>query len=205
MIIYGSRATQVASQNINTPCPGCAAQNSLSMHVFQHYAHIFWIPVFPFRKTGTSECSNCKQVLQKKEFSEELKEKYSQLKSISKTPFWTFTGVILIIAVAIYMNFHEAENSKKNASLILAPMEGDIYEIKLGSKEFTLYKVEFLSDDTVFFRPHNYVSDKENGIDDLKAKGDQEYSEELIYMIKSDLIERLNEGTVLNIERKQKE
>jgi hypothetical protein len=203
MLIYGWRATCVASQNINTQCSECSANNSLSMHVFQQYLHIFWIPIFPFRKTGSSECSNCKQVLQKKDFSEELKEKYSQLKSISKTPFWTFTGVLLIIVIAIFMNFEEAENSKKNASLILTPMEGDVYEIKLGREEFTLYKVDFISGDTVYFRTHNYVSNQA-GFDDLKAKG-EEFSDELVYLIKSDLAELLNDGSILNIERGRKE
>ncbi|SMD42886.1 hypothetical protein SAMN00777080_1453 [Aquiflexum balticum DSM 16537] len=89
MIIFGSKATQVASETINEKCASCGTPNSIQMTVFQKYAHVFWIPSFPMGKTSITQCSHCKQVLEKKEFSRNLNTNYEILKSKSKTPIWT--------------------------------------------------------------------------------------------------------------------
>jgi len=85
MVIYGHRATHLKTEQISDKCPNCG-QQSLIMGVFEKYAHIFWITIFPYGKTGTSQCQHCQQVLSDKEFTTELKETYKELKASAKTP-----------------------------------------------------------------------------------------------------------------------
>jgi hypothetical protein len=44
MIIFGSKATQVASETVNEKCASCGTPNSIQMTVFQKYAMFFGYP-----------------------------------------------------------------------------------------------------------------------------------------------------------------
>ena len=102
MIIYGWRATQVANESIAESCPSCKNQNALQMFVFQRYAHIFWIPMFPIGKSGASQCGHCKQVLKSKQMPADVKLAYENVAAQAKIPYWTFAG-LAIIAVLVIM------------------------------------------------------------------------------------------------------
>lgn len=66
MIFYGTKSTQIGTESLFDKCSNCGTQNSLEMVVFQKYAHVYWIPFFPLGRTGATQCSNCKQVVQNK-------------------------------------------------------------------------------------------------------------------------------------------
>jgi hypothetical protein len=74
------------------------------MHLFQRYAHVFWIPLFPIGKTGVSQCSHCKQILKLKEMPFALRLSYENMKSQTTTPFWVFSGSA-VIAVIFVLSF----------------------------------------------------------------------------------------------------
>ena len=202
MIIYGSKATQIATESIAEKCPNCGTQNSIQMGVFQKYAHIFWIPLFPIGKTGVTQCSHCKQTLLKKEFNGALNESYENIKGQSKTPIWTFSGLALISVLVVWGVFSEKQNDEKNAKLIQTPQSGDVYEIKKDYKQYTLYKVESVSADTVFLLINQFETNKLSGLTDLKNKGDESYSQDIITMLKDDLKKLLDKGEIIDIDRK---
>jgi phage FluMu protein Com len=202
MIIYGSKATQVATENINDKCPNCGTQNSIQMTVFQKYAHVFWIPFFPIGKTAATQCSHCKQVLQKKEFTGNLNNDYETLKSNSKTPIWTFSGLALLTALIIWGTISGKQNDEKNAKLILTPQKGDIYEIKKDYKQYTLYKVENIAGDTVFVFVNQYETNKITGLSGLKNKGDEAFIQEPLPILKKELKVMLDKGEIIDIDRK---
>lgn len=97
MIIYGSKAKEVASETVSDKCQNCGAQDKIELHVFQKYAHIFWIPLFPTGKTGVSQCHHCKQVLKLKEMPASLRTSYNTIRAKGKTPAWMFSGLAIII------------------------------------------------------------------------------------------------------------
>jgi hypothetical protein len=202
MIIYGSKATQVATENLSDKCSSCGTQNSIQMTVFQKYAHIFWIPFFPIGKTGATECSHCKQVLQKKEFTENLNSSYETLKSNSKMPIWTFSGLALLSILIIWGVKSNNETAEINAKLILTPQKGDIYEIKKDYKQYTLYKVNNVAGDTVFVFVNQYETNKITGLTDLKNKGDEAFIQEPLPLVKTELKSMLEKGEIIDIDRK---
>ncbi|WP_276503545.1 zinc-ribbon domain-containing protein [Terrimonas pollutisoli] len=202
MIIYGTRSKELAKQVLTDKCPNCGTQNSMEIYVFQKYAHVFWIPLFPMSKTALSQCNHCKQVLKEKQMSSSLLSSYSTLKEQSKTPKWTFSGLALIVALVAFAFVSEKKKDEKNAKLILSPQSGDIFEIKTEDHQYTLYKVDGLRGDSVLIRVNNYETNKVSGLNDLKKKGEAAYSEDLFAILKKDLQQMLDKGEIMDIERK---
>jgi len=170
MIVYGTRASLQKSEYIYEACPNCQKTNSVQINVYQRYAHIFWIPFFPIGKTGISVCSDCRQVLKLDQMPEALKLSYQNIKSNTRIPVWTFIGVFLIAAGIVALTINENQKAERVGKYILAPKKNDIFEIKLKDDEFTLYKVEKVERDTVYFFANKYTTNQQTGLDDLAIK-----------------------------------
>ena len=202
MIIYGSKTNQLAKDLLIDKCPNCGKQNRVELYVFQKYAHIFWIPFFPFGKTAISQCNHCKQVLKLKEMPASLTTAYENLKAQTKTPIWTFSGLALVAVFIALGILNDKKNDEKNAKLVLAPQSGDIFEIKTRDNQYTLYKVENIEGDSAFIRANQFESNKISGLADLKRKGEGAYSEFVFPVAKTELKQMLEKGEILDIERK---
>jgi len=202
MIIYGSKNKELAKEVLIDKCESCGKQNSIDMHIFQKYAHVFWIPFFPMGKTGVSQCDHCKRVLKLKEMSPSLRNSYETLKAQTKTPIWMFSGVALIAVLIAVGVVSARENDKKNKKYISAPVVGDIFEIKTPADQYTLYKVEQVRGDSVFVSINQYETNKVSGLGDIKDKGDAAFSEEVMTFSKSELKKMLDDGEIVDVDRK---
>jgi len=202
MIIYGSRATQLAKETISDPCPNCQTNNSLDMYVFQRYAHIFWIPFVPIGKTGASQCAHCKKVLKLKEMPSSLRVAYSNVAARTKVPFWTFIGVaivgVLIINGIIQSGVHDARTSQ----LLKSPQAGDILEVKKGIGDYTLYKVADVRPDSVAVLPLLYSVNQQSGLGKLGSGQYAQYSDEAKMYSRESLSVLLHKGEILDVIRK---
>ncbi|WP_448698980.1 hypothetical protein ACFGVR_18900 [Mucilaginibacter sp. AW1-3] len=101
MIIYGSKATHIITEQIAEQCPHCSSANTMHMSVFQRYAHVYWIPMFGIGKTGVSQCLHCKQVLKLKEMPHALKLAYDNVVLRAKTPLFVFSGLAVIAVIVL--------------------------------------------------------------------------------------------------------
>ena len=202
MIIYGSKGIHLASENILEKCPNCQTSNNIYLHVYQRYAHIFWIPFFPTRKIVFSECIYCKQVLRKRQFPDSFIERYKNIKSQARTPFWTFIGLGFVILIVTLFIININQDNKRNNELILNPMKGDVYEIKNDYKSYTLAKVDRVAGDIVYIRLHQFETNGISGLTNLKTKGDSAYSEKTYPMLKRELKQMLDEDKIIDIDRK---
>lgn len=201
MIIYGSRASLISTESVHDKCSNCNTQGSMYIALFQKYAHIFWIPLFPIGKSGVAQCAQCKQVLQKENFSGNLLSSYQTVNSNTKAPWWTFSG-LAIIGLLVLSGFYQSKiTHSRNAELILAPKAGDVYEIKKDN-EYTLYKVNNVVKDTVFILPNQYVSNLASGLSELKTKGDDAYATESFPVLKATLKSKLEIGEIIDIDRR---
>jgi len=201
MIIYGVRSTQLAKEIITDKCSGCGTQNSTELYVFQKYAHVFWIPLFPVGKTVVSECHHCKQVLKQKEMPSALISSYEKIKSQTKTPVWTFAGLAVFAVILLLDLSTTRKNDKENAQYILAPKSGDILEIKTKENQYTVYKIDEVQGDSVLIRINEYETNKLSGLGELKAKGEKSFSDETFSFSKAELKTMLEKGEIIDIER----
>jgi hypothetical protein len=201
MIIYGKKVNALVSEDIMDKCLNCGTTSSVTLTIYQKYAHIFWIPFLPTGKTPETVCSNCKQVLSKKQFTLAIAQHYETLKTNVKTPVWTFSGLFLL-AVFICLILVEGQQSKvENVTYITAPQKGDIYEVK-SDGHYTLYKVEQIVKDSVFVLVNQYETDKITGLTALKRKGDEAYNTDALMLLKADLRTMLDTGEIIDVDRK---
>ena len=149
MIISGIRKTHLATASIHNACLSCRKQFTTEMDLYQRYFHVFWIPTFPMTKKAQTTCSYCKQVLEQKEFTEELNGVLTSLKAGTSTPFWTWTGGLLLAFFIGMVYWNGQQLAKKNQSFIASPKVGDIYEINQHFKEYTTYFVGRVTKDSI--------------------------------------------------------
>jgi hypothetical protein len=198
MIIYGTKTTELGKRNLKGKCLNCGAENSIELHFFQKYAHIFWIPFFPTNKLGVSQCGHCRQVLKQEEFPSALTNEFRLIKAQTKTPVWTFSGLAFAVVFIGMAMLNSKATAEKNSKFILSPQSGDVFEVKLKDDQYTLFKVDNVKNDTVFVRFNNYETNKWSGLYDLKKK---EYAEDLFGYSKAELKEMFDKGDILNINR----
>lgn len=109
MIIFGSKTSNIGNFEIlDSTCDYCNHVGTQRLYVFGNYAHIFWMPVFPLGKDVIAECSHCKRTIEQKDFSPELKQMYSDIKTSIKRPQWHWFGLGLMgffIALVFLIGF----------------------------------------------------------------------------------------------------
>lgn len=198
MIIYGWKSTPIGQEDLGTKCSNCGSMMSVQVFVFQKYAHVFWVPAFPLGKTGGSACAHCKQALKPKEMPQDLKLSYENLRSRSKTPVWTFSGLIVAGLIVLFGVFAARQSAAANAKMILAPQAGDVYEVKEGTGSYTLYKVARVAGDSVYILHNLYETNKRSGLGDLMKK---EFAPEEDVLTKNELKELFDKGTIDDINR----
>ena len=88
------RASHIASFEVpSCKCNFCEEDSSQVVSVFGRYIHLFWIPLFPVGKKVIGECTNCDRTFEKRDFPEQLKSQYSEIKHNAKRPFWHWLGL----------------------------------------------------------------------------------------------------------------
>jgi hypothetical protein len=198
MIIYGTKAKVIKTEYIAEPCPNCNTLNSLQMNILQKWAHVFWIPFFPIGKTGISQCTHCQQVLVLKNMPPMLRMSYDNMKSDTKIPVWTFSGIGVIIVIAIVINISDRQTAKKVTQMIPSLKKDDILQIKLKDNAYTLAKVNRVKGDSVFLFANSFQIDRATDINKLKDK-DYVTTEDTLTV--ADLKEMNKNERILDIER----
>lgn len=201
MIIFGSNASLVKSEVIAEPCIHCNNANCVEMKVLQKYAHFFWIPCFPIGKTALSICRHCKQVLKKKDMPETYKMAYQNLLPQSKTPAWTFAGLVLVLLLGGYIFYMQKKQDALFKELIAAPQKGDIYRVKNAEGNYMLYKVSDIRGDTVFVLYSQTTVTKRKNTKMILSRGKDAFSPEQNPVLKSDLKKMLAEDIIVGADR----
>ena len=196
MFVASTRSKLLKSEVIYDQCPKCRKSNCVQMNVYQLYGCIFFIPFIPSNKTGISTCGNCKQVLKLHEMPASFKLSYDNLKSGTKTPLWNFTGLVLILVAGAF--FFLWDRSKMDKYL-KNPQKGDVYEVALKSGDYTLYKVEKIQNDSVYFIASKFQTNEASDLDEL---ADKQYETSITYgQPKSRLLSMYKKSIIININR----
>jgi hypothetical protein len=198
MIIYGSKSKLLIQEALPDSCPHCGTKNSLTLSVFQKYAHVFWIPLFPMSKIGVSQCDHCKQVLEHKEMPSTLLSAYENLKAQTKTPLWAFSGLVLLAVIIVLAVIQSNKKADENLQFVTAPKVGDIYEVKVENGQYTIFKVNAVKSDSVYVQYSNFQVNKITGLHTLKS---DTYAPDIFGYSKQELRNMLDSGTIYGIDR----
>lgn len=109
MIIFGLRSGNIKQdENSLADCAQCGTEQSVHLHFYIRYFHIFWIPFIPLYKTGISQCKHCLQALNQKQMPSHLSSVYATSLKKAKTPIGYYSLLIvsaLVLAAAIFTVF----------------------------------------------------------------------------------------------------
>lgn len=201
MIFFGtSGAKQLRSQMIEpSECPHCGAQNSLASHVYGQYFHVWWIPFFSLGKKSKVDCQNCLKEIHPKNLDLVAKEHLQREKMAHRTPIWYYSGLGLVAILITFGVITAMMESKATAKYIKAPQEGDVYEIEMENGRYSLFRVEVVSQDSLYILMNEYETTASSNLDELNI---EENYDQTMYSIGRDRVnEMYEEGKILNINR----
>jgi hypothetical protein len=201
MIIYGSKAVHLKTQDIPGQCKNCSTSNSLRLSAFQKYAHVFWIPLFPLGKELVTECGHCKQVLRENEVRDAYRIPYQDFKQQLTVPIWTFSGLGLIGLLILTTSISGYYKGKEYLTMVQSPAIGDVYKYKTDDGQYSLLKVSEIFGDTVYVFQNNYAATKIAGLTKLITLGDSSYDEEPYPLLKSELAKMVETDEILEVVR----
>lgn len=178
MIVYGWNAKVLKESPFpGQTCASCGAQESHIL-VTGSYAHIFWIPIFPYKKSLTIVCANCSMETKPKHASPEVKEFAKQLKSTVRLPLYMFAGTGIIAALIAFFIVQGFLNDQQIEKYLEDPQVNDIYYMydagESTAYKYTIRKVVDVQGDSVSLTfnsfQYNYeptVLDPEDGFFDV--------------------------------------
>jgi len=200
-MVFGTKAKLLTSETIMDKCPSCGYQGSVQLNVFQKYAHIYWIPFFPTKKTGSSQCSHCKQELDEKQLPNSFSSALMALKASVIAPKYMFAGLGIAVVLISVLAFAISKDNKENLAFVNTPQKGDVYEVKTATGDYTLYLVEILEKDSVFVRINEFEVNKPSGLRKIKSKGIAAYSASMYGFSKNEIKQMLEKNEIIDVDR----
>lgn len=200
MLIYGTRSAHLGTKKLQRPtCESCQTQGNIKMSIYRKHVHAFWIPLFPYKTTAISECQHCKHTLEKKEFSEDLKEEYKRLKENLKGPVWQFSGLFIVALLIAYGSYASDQDKAMELEYLSEPKAGDVYSYQLDNGAYSTLKVLSVTPDSIHFNLNDYEISRVSKI--YKINKEENYGNLEIAMSKTKVDSMYNSHEIYDITR----
>lgn len=196
MIIFGTGKRIIETGEQKYSCGYCGTEKSVRFEFYISYFHIFWIPLFPYRKQVFSHCLHCRQVLGKKEM---LPEQLPTERP--KTPWKYFSGIFLVFAFILLIFIAIANEHRETANYLHQPRIGDVYGVKQANGYYTLYLLSDLKGDSLGFRINDYEVTSSSKLSVIRNNHMQDYGDSLFYWSTAALQKLVDSKVIVNIRR----
>lgn len=189
IFFFGRRTATIKKYKDNSfRCENCDS-NEQQFSVYQEYFHLFFIPVFPLgSKKVESVCPHCNNLNNAKKGDHYL--------SITRTPFYLFSGLILFAILIITGIFEEKKTSELETMYIANPMVNDVYLFREKEEKSTIYyfmKIKNIDDNTAELIPSFYQYGRS-----VKKMDDSDYFVvDDVYEIPTEDLESLRKKSVI--------
>ncbi|APQ16551.1 hypothetical protein [Maribacter hydrothermalis] len=200
MIFFGTGSANLgAVKTRNITCQHCNNQNTVFINIYRRHAHIFWIPVFPINKSGSSYCTHCKEVLSPKEMPEGLKMQYKNIKGNAKGPLWQFSGLAILACLIGFAIFSSGKDKENTQVYLSDPVVGDIYEYKADNGNYSTMKLKKVTEDSLYLSLNDFEISKKSRL--YKIDKDENYPEITYGYSKTEMLQMQKQGVILDINR----
>lgn len=180
-ILYGHQSKSLGNETVTVTCPHCQ-QGPQRLWGFAQYFHVFYLPIFVFRKHFVLECPACQKTAVEKDWQDSTRNSLLEKRSQFKIPLYLFSGLMLFTLVLSKVGYDHLTTSRLQANYLASPHVGDVLVLRQGQEGksqvgFWPALVEKVTDDAVIVRPSNYAYPNERGVNknldsDLKDKRD---------------------------------
>ncbi len=202
MIIYGSKGTLLATEPVlGVRCPHCGSSSSLEVGVYGRYAHIYWIPLFPFSKVAMLSCQSCQCAWEEKNLPEAAVAPVREAKQNAPHRRWEWAGLALLLLLGSYITVAGIQGNRQDDTYLATPRAGDIYTVRSDStKRYTLLKVENVRADSVELLENQYSTDSSTPLTALKEKKD-DYVPGSFTVSRASLLDMRRKGQLTDVSR----
>lgn len=154
MLFFGTRSKKIKKGRLsNTTCVNCDGNTSMTYTVFVKYFHVYWVPVFPFRKKTTIECNDCYYTYEYKELPESVKIKFDRERERNPVsfPVWMFSGLIVLTLLISWAFYQSGNADTREAGYIKNPKKGDVYFTNPEPSVYSSLRIDKVDKDSVYF------------------------------------------------------
>ncbi len=162
MIVWGFSTKEIGIKEAPGKCPSCGLQNLVivgSQCVFD----LFWIPIIPLKKSTYVRCQSCKTTYVHEPSADETAIQNSGF----KTPWWSFSGLLIIIVLIILGYMSDTSTQKEHDTFKENPTIGTYFTFRnIGDdyKEtpYVFGEIVSLEEDKIILRMSHYAYSKNN-------------------------------------------
>lgn len=200
MIVYGKNRVQLLTKLTPCSCPSCGSKESIYIQVYRSHFHLFWIPMFPIRKSGQAVCSVCGAEYKKKKMSDSIKVEFENSLLRAKGPWWQLSGAIIAGLFILFMVFEYEDKKRLENEFIKTPQVGDVYQTR-EELRFSSWKLVDLTKDSLYFYENKYTVGRIRHLENIE--NDSCYEAGLTLMYHKKEIEKLfQDGIIFTVNRK---
>jgi len=203
MIIYGSKGTHLRTEpQPGVACPACHTTNSLRTSLYSRYAHVYWIPFFPYSKLTAVQCDACHELWENKQVPASIAPSVREVQQQTSHPYWTWVGLTAVLALLTFGFLASIRDHHTDEALLLEPRAGDIYTVRADSAGmYSLMKVQRVGGNNVELVANNYQVDNVSPIDQLNSP--EKYSKEPFTLTRLELQIMRRKDQLTDVERPQ--
>ncbi|HET9502101.1 MAG TPA: hypothetical protein VFO93_01075 [Hymenobacter sp.] len=171
MIIYGTKGTHLQTEPLpDVACPACQAPSGLRASLYSRYAHVYWIPFFPYQKLAAVQCGTCQSVWDNGQLPPGLAPAVRTRKQQTRHPYWTWAGLAAVAGLLTFGALAGMRDRHTDEALLLAPRAGDIYTVRTDSAGmYSLMKVRRVGGNNVELVANDYQVDDAVPLDKLNS------------------------------------
>jgi hypothetical protein len=168
---------------VEQPCPKCKNPLAL-MTAWQRYFHLFWIPTIPYKKELLFECAECGHAFTDRDVPSK------QFKKMVKTPFYMFTGLVLVLLGLGYIAYDTVQADRLVQEFKVSPKSNTVLVVQFPEEELPYLVVYVAAEESGVFTVHqgkyfysNYTSASKEAfkIKEALKRGDSKYLEKHLF------------------------
>ncbi|GEM_PF-959953 len=150
-------------------CVRCDREET-AIKIFGHYFHIFFIPIFPLKKSAIIGCKSCKHINAPNEVDQSVKDFMKSAKQSVKQPWYAYSGSMLLFLIVLGITISSKIIAHNKTEKIMSPEVGDVHLLwsnSFGFWEYSYQKVIGVNQDSIWvvrnqimyeFRPYRMAT-----------------------------------------------
>lgn len=202
LFILGTKSYHLKNGQIeNFTCPKCSKQTSLDCSIYRRYTYVTFIPIFPVDKQLYTACSSCSEEIELHELSDDIQSKIEILikDSAVKTPFWMYSGIVILIGFAIFGLYSFFKTDEISKTYLMNLRKDDVLNVKLSNGYYSTIRIDKVTKDSVFGTSNDYRVDLPYERDEIDTP--ENYTNSKMYYSKKDVVSLYEKGEISSIKR----